>query len=342
MSIRNLLSTDSRIQITGFKMKVLIKSFLLLVIIINPLTSYSQEIPQVHISNGIIDCDIYLPDVEKGYYRGPRFDWGGVMSNMEYKNHSYFGKWYEKYDSTNLDHIMGPVEAFDPIGHKEARPGDEFVKIGIGILQKPDTTSYHFHKPYKIIDNGVWKVKTKKDEVRFIHQIFEGKYPYSYRKVIKLKGNKLIIEHKLDNKGNHTIDTNVFNHNFFVIDSQTTGPGFKIKFPFKIEIDGKLHRPDLAKIVNGNEIKFVKEFEEKDIFFISKLSGFENSKDDYDIRVENSETGAGVRITCDRPLSNVVFWSSMKTFSPEPYIDIKLKSSESFSWTITYEFYTLK
>lgn len=293
----------------------------------------------MHISNGIIECEIYLPDAENGYYRGTRFDWAGVIPNLEYRDHSYFGKWFEKYGPTIHDAIMGPVEAFGPVGFDGAKPGETFVKIGVGILERPDTTKYHFSRSYKILDNGVWDFETKKDEVGFTHQLAEGEYPYTYRKVIKLKDNKLIIEHTLVNNGNSAIETNVFNHNFFVIDQKKIGPGFTIKFPFAIEGD-KTRLGDFAEVENGNTIRFVKELGEKDHPMIVKLSGFGPSKEDYDITVENENTGAGVRITCDKPLSNVVFWSAIKTISPEPYIDINVKSAESFSWTITYEFYT--
>ena len=107
------------------------------------------------------------------------------------------------------------------------------------------------------------------------------------------------------------------------------------------KIQGDVSRlGDRAKIVNGNKIGFVKELGEKDHPFIAKLSGFGPTNADYDITVENTDTRAGVRITCDRPLSDVVFWSAIKTLSPEPYIDVNVRSSESISWTIIYEFYT--
>ena len=321
-------------------MKILLKSIMItLTTLIIIMTGYSQEVPKVHISNGTITCEIYPPDTENGYYRGTRFDWAGVIPSLEYKNHTYFGKWFEKYEPTIHDAIMGPVEAFDPIGYGSAKPGETFVKIGVGILERQDTTDYHFSRSYKILDKGLWNFERKNDEVRFSQQLIEGEYPYTYHKLIKLKDNKLIIEHTLTNDGNNAIETSVFNHNFFVIDKQNTGPGFKIKFPFDIEGD-KSRLGDFAQVVNGNEIKFVKELGEKDNPMITKLSGFGASNDDYDIRIENTNTGAGVRITCDRPLSNVVFWSAIKTLSPEPYIDINVKSAESFSWTITYEFYS--
>ena len=43
-----------------------------------PTTSF----PSAEISNGRIRATILLPDAEKGYYRGTRFDWSGVISSL--------------------------------------------------------------------------------------------------------------------------------------------------------------------------------------------------------------------------------------------------------------------
>src|SRR5258708_4754985 len=78
-----------------------------------------DQFPQAEISNGIIKARLYLPDAANGYYRGSRFDWSGVMPELEYKGHTYFGKWFEEYSPTLHDAIMGPVEAFSPVGYDE-------------------------------------------------------------------------------------------------------------------------------------------------------------------------------------------------------------------------------
>ena len=91
-----------------------------------------------------MDATLFLPDAETGYYRGARFDWAGQISELKYRGHSFFGQWFEKYDPYLHDAIMGPVEAFDPIGYETAEPGGTYVKIGIGALEKPDDKNYHF------------------------------------------------------------------------------------------------------------------------------------------------------------------------------------------------------
>ena len=34
--------------------------------------------------------------------------------------HSFSGQWFEKYDPLLHDAVMGPVEAFSPLGYEEA------------------------------------------------------------------------------------------------------------------------------------------------------------------------------------------------------------------------------
>ena len=41
--------------------------------------TYPGTYPEKHISNGVLTAKIYLPDAEKGFYRGTRFDWAGII-----------------------------------------------------------------------------------------------------------------------------------------------------------------------------------------------------------------------------------------------------------------------
>ncbi|WP_416865167.1 MAG: hypothetical protein ACMVP2_22255 [Imperialibacter sp.] len=299
----------------------------------------AQEVPKAKISNGTISAEIYLPDAVNGYYRGARFDWSGVVSQLNYKGHSYFGQWFEKYDPFLHDAITGPVEAFDPLGYDQAKVGQTFVKVGVGVLERLDTAPYHFSKPYKIVDHGIWSIKHSADKVEFVHDLVSEEYSYSYKKVVRLSGNKMIIDHTLTNKGGQVIDTQVFDHNFFVIDNATVGPGFLIRFPFGVEGDAS-GLGDFAEVSSG-EVRYTGVLGKNDHARLRSIGGYGGSAADYDIAIENRNTGAGVRITCDRPLSRLIFWSALKTVCPEPYIGVKVAPSESFSWTITYDYYTL-
>jgi hypothetical protein len=299
------------------------------------------HIPQTEISNGLINARIYLPDAVKGYYRGTRFDWSGVISVLESGGHNYFGKWFKSYSPTLHDAIMGPVDDFTPVGYNDAKPGEIFLKIGIGIITKPDDTPYDFHRTYPIVNGGKWKVMIRKDMVQFNHDLKYEDYYYEYEKTVKLLKDKpeMIISHTFRNKGSRAIETPVYNHNFFMLDNQPVGPGYTARFPFTLSgvfVDG----PDIAGI-KGNSVVLGREIGEGETIFSTGLKGFGQSANDYDIRIENLSAGAGVRITCDRPLLKLVFWACPTTFCPEPYIVLSAESGQEFSWDIRYEFYRL-
>ena len=298
-----------------------------------------DQFPQAEITNGLIHARMYLPDTTNGYYRGSRFDWSGVMPDLEYKGHTYFGQWYEKYSPTQHDAIMGPVEDFYPVGYDDAKVGETFLKIGIGMVAKPEEQKYFFVTPYKLINTGSWRVKKKPDEVEFIHNLEDKQYAYEYKKTIQLVKGKpeMVLSHTLKNTGKKDIVTTVYNHNFFVMDKQPTGKDFVIQFPFNLSGETKT-KSEVGKI-DGKKIVFLKDLSNKEQFFYPSLQGFRNSEKDYDIKIENHKTGAAVRITSDQPISKLVFWSAPKTLCPEPYIQINVKPGATFKWKIFYQFY---
>lgn len=46
--------------------------------------------PEAEITNGPIRVRLYLPDANTGFYRGTRFDWSGVIADVEYAGHNYY------------------------------------------------------------------------------------------------------------------------------------------------------------------------------------------------------------------------------------------------------------
>ena len=297
--------------------------------------------PEAEITNGLIHARIYLPDADNGYYRGSRFDWSGVISKLMCDGHSYYGQWNPEYAPTIHDAIMGPVEDFLPVGFNEAKPGESFLKIGIGILERPDTSPYSIVPPYEILNGGKWEVKTSQASVEFQHTLNDTAYSYVYKKTIELIKNKpeMVLSHTLKNTGKKNIETTVYDHNFFMLDSQLTRAGFIIILPFNITAMGG--NEDLA-IINNNRIIFKKELANNEHVYYGDLHGYSDDAKDYDLKVENQNTGAAAEITCDKPLAKLAFWCASTTICPEPFIHIKVNPGESFSWKIFYKYYSLK
>ncbi|MCH2115770.1 MAG: hypothetical protein MK171_12780 [Pirellulales bacterium] len=290
--------------------------------------------PQANISNGVIKARFYLPDPQQGYYRGTRFDWSGVIYSLTCGGHEYFGEWQDS-DNPNLhDRITGPVNGFGA----DPDSGDGFLRIGVGYCVKRSEGTKH---PYQIADHGRWTVSHGANWIKFIHEINVSKTQQGYRYVKRVSLTpgrpEMVIDHVLTNTGRTAIQTDVYNHNFFVIDQQPTGPDFSVQFPFKLVADRPLK--GLGKLDN-NVLTYTKEIPESE-FILAFLSGFGDSENDHRFSVENRKTKAGVRMVSDRPMSKLLFWSPRTTLCPEPFIDLNVKPNYSDRWSIRYTFYTL-
>lgn len=298
----------------------------------------AADFPQATISNGAVTAALMLPDAQNGSYRGTRFDWSGIIASLTYKDHEYFGQWYPKHDPLIHDAVTGPVEEFlsndAGLGYADAKPGEVFVRIGVGAVRKPDEKSYRRFATYEIVDPGKRTLRRGKDWIEFGHQLSAAGYGYDYRKTVRLQKSGFTLEHVLKNTGEKPIDTLVYDHNFFVIDHEVVGPEMTIRFAWPPKPDKPFANG--GEIV-GDDIRYTKELQTGETV-AADLSGFGA----YDFRIENLKSLAGVRITGDRPLAKLYFWSIRTVACPEPYLHIVVAPKSEFKWRMTYLLYTIR
>ena len=313
----------------------------ILLILLIAAAAPSADFPSAEISNGVVTAKLYLPDAARGYYRGTRFDWSGQILSLRTLGHEYFGVWNPApYDPKLHDAITGPVEEFRSgdaaLGYADAPPGGTFIRIGVGVLRKPaGEAKYENFRTFEIADAGQWKVKRGKDWIAFTHTLNDGHgYAYRYTKTIRLvKGQAgLRIEHTLENTGVKDLLTQQYNHNFFVMDGQPTGPASQVKFAFPLQATSAWRGADLAE-VHGSEVVYKKELPPGQSVFGTFAGGAP-----YDIQMANRQAGMAVRITGDRPIARIVYWSIRSTFCPEAYIDLAVAAKQKSSWVYTYQF----
>jgi hypothetical protein len=314
---------------------------------------------QADITNGALHAKLYLPDARRGFYRGTRFDWSGIVSSLEYKGHDYYGQWYTRVDPRVHDFefmgneivtstccaIVGPVEEFKTgdsvLGFDEAKVGGTFVKIGVGLLRK-EGEKYDAFEQYAMVDPGRWTVKTHGDSIDFTHELTDPAtgYSYIYRKTVRLVAGKpeMVLEHHLKNTGRRAIQSSVYGHNFLVLDRQTIGPDFTVTVPFQI------HSPQppnegVAEI-RGNRFIYLKTLADRDVVYVPLL-GSSDSPGDNEVRIENRRVGAGMVIRGNRPLTHMALWSIRSVLAVEPFINMTIEPGSEFDWNVTYEYYTL-
>ncbi|MBC8117981.1 MAG: hypothetical protein H7X75_00200 [Burkholderiaceae bacterium] len=319
-----------------------------------PATARSDAPPTAQISNARVTAELYLPDPEVGFYRGTRFDWSGVISRLQCNGHEYYGAWFTDRQPSVRDFIFrgadivagahsaitGPAEEFVVAqGYGAARPGETFVKIGVGVLRRAGAAEYSCYDDYELVDSGTWTTRQDAGSIAFTQEVADpvSGYGYAYTKTVSMVNQRpeLVIAHSLRNTGRHAISTPQYNHNFLTLDGTPTGPAFVITLPFAARTTAILE-PFAA--ISGNRIAYRTELSGDDVLGFP-VYGFGNSASDYDIRIENQHTGAGLRMTADRPLSHLAVWSIRTVLSVEPFVDLSIPPSATAGWSYQYGYH---
>jgi hypothetical protein len=304
------------------------------------------DAPAIEIRNGSIAAKIYLIDSGKGFYRGTRFDQAGMVGSLTLGGQNFYGPWFDRVSPEVMDYVFtqdgivggpdsavsGPVEEFAPIGFDDAAPNETFLKIGVGLLRKPDSKPYDHYHLYDIVDAGKRDVSHTGSSVTFTQEI---KGAVRYVKTLRLVPGKsqMRIEHVLTNTGSKPISTTVYDHNFLKL-----SPGNEdvaVSLPFAITPD-PAPDPRLVRI-DGNRFAYLRSLRDRDMVSFH-ITGFGSTSRDYDIKVENVRTGAGMRVTADQSLSRMNVWSIRSVMAVEPYIDVALAPGATKRWVYTYTY----
>lgn len=309
------------------------------------------------LNNGVLRAELHPPDPQKGFYRGTRFDWSGMVGSLEFAGHRFYGPWFQRVDETVRDFIYsgeeivvgpasaatGPAQEFTtPLGHDEAAPGGTYVKIGVGVLKKPPTGGYERFGQNPLVNTGTWSTRGGRTVHECRQQLQDpgSGYGYDYRKKVELPAGSahMRMEHTLRNTGSKPIRTEVYNHNFLTLDRLAPGPDYTIRLPFEAQPE-RSPAPELLEI-KGREITYRRLMKDRDTVYTG-LKGFGAAPSDYDVRVEHRTAGVGVRVTCDRPLSRMAIWSIRATMSLEPFIRLDIAPNTEATWFYDYEYYRL-
>lgn len=300
-----------------------------------------QDYPHIKLSNGKLDTAIILPDEKNGFYRTTRFDWSGMMCDIRFKGHSFVQPWRLPHNPEVTEHAIGTAEEFrEPLGYEEAKVGEGFIKIGVGLLEKPKEKEYIYGEKYKIIKAGQWKVEKGPDRVSFEQSLnADTGYGYYYKKEISLEKDSpgFAISHILQNIGTKSFSIDHYCHNFFIIDERPIGPGYALSFPFAVRAKGDLGGVAETK---GNDVVFIKDFKCGQSI-CSYLEGFGPDVGSNKVTVKNTINKAAIEITGDKPLQWINLYSVDTTVCVEPGIKVALQPQEKLNWVNRYRFLEL-
>ncbi len=268
-------------------------------------------------------------------YQGPRFDWTGFIVQVTLDHqHTFCGPESPlKGHGTGGIGLCGEFGISHPVGYHDARPGEKFPKLGVGLLTRPDNDWHDFAADYEMKS---FPVRTQKSDTRVVYEMdplpCRG-YEARLSKTVQIRGNTLDIFCELENVGTKPLRTREYNHNFIAINGQPVGPGYRLRFA-----EGIAFAPDeLSPLLTHSNGEICWKSPVPTDFFCPASGPFEATGPAWELIHE--PTGGGMNETVDFSIAHLGLWCAPHVIAPEVFVSIDLSPGERQSWRRSYEFF---
>ncbi|MAX25171.1 MAG: hypothetical protein CMJ19_11775 [Phycisphaeraceae bacterium] len=292
----------------------------------------NHDWPKISLSRGVVRAQLPVPDKDNGFYRAGRFEWAGQITHFSVGENSIFAPFHSDQQPLGLDHAAGPAEEFfEPVGYDEAKPGEAFIKLGVGLFKKPVENKYFFGTSYQPVKFFDWQMNANQDRVRFDQVLpnYQG-YAYDYVKELILTNNPngLVIKHQLINTGQKRIVSNHYSHNFIRLNDKDIDQRYRIDFKF------------IPRMVNNVRSRLTVKGKQaiplgKGTIF-TPVYGY-SCLEDSRVMLTLIPEKLRMTITLDQPMSRFWFFASERTICPEMFTHIDLMPGQSMQWVRRYE-----
>lgn len=290
------------------------------------------------LTNGLLEVKIEEPGT---YYAQTRFDWTGFISQVTLLEggHTFcVPESWEPGQGTGGAGLCNEFGITAPPGYETAAPGEQFPKLGIGLLTRADAGEYKFFVNYPLEPFAIEAVQEDEGTITFTTSSRETRgYAAELKKTLSLRENKLHLRYALTNIGTKPIETDEYVHNFLGIDNKPMGPDYRLQFPFEI-VPVQPNRETMDEInLTGNSVSWPGR-PTKDFYFM--MEGFSAKGLPYLWDVCHLPSGTGVREISDYEVYRAAVWGQGHVVSPELFVKISVNPGKQQVWERVYEFYT--
>jgi hypothetical protein len=299
-------------------------------------TTRGGDLSPIHIRSNRLNVEIAAPGT---VYNRTRFDWTGFVTQVTLDgNHTFCVP--EDYDPNMGTGGIGLCNEFGIekcIGYEDAKPGESFPKLGIGLLSRPDDGPYNFFKPHTISHQFPIRMEMAENQVRFTVDPVEWRgYAACETKTLSVAENCLEIVYQLENVGSQPINTHEYCHNFVGIDNQPVGSDYHLSFPFSVKLETINEQLQDVLLIEGQNIGW-KATPQK-AFYCRPVGFFKTNQPQWELKLASSEVG--MREFDDFAPSRIALWGTTHVVSAEIFIDIDLQPGQSQTWTRRFEFFS--
>ncbi len=267
-------------------------------------------------------------------YAGSRFDWTGFITQVILDGQHSFCT-LESLDPTLGSGGRGLCNEFGieaPIGFADARTGQSFPKIGIGLLTKPDDGPYAFFRPYLISPFDFSQEHRSDCLIQYVAARETRGYAMELTKTIRVAGPMLEMVYQLTNTGNRPFSTTEYNHNFISLDGEPLGPDYSLLLP-----DSTVPNPLPVPLTRKDGTLGWNETPKDDFYF--RTPGFSRSAN-FSWELRHGGRRIGLRESNDFPIKQFALWGRAHVVSPEVFIGLALAPSDTVTWCRRHEFFS--
>ncbi len=314
----------------------------LLILLASIIQAYAGEAPfaeVVEIRSPHLTASLLLPDATSGRYRGPRFDWSGMMFAVRVGGNEFFAPWREPGDAAAGDrNAQGTAEEFgldDPPGYDETAVGSGFPKIGVGLIARLDAGPYEFWRDAPILASAPWRSELAADGAVFIQDLppTDG-WGWHYEKRIRLDPARaaFAIERVLTNTGSRAIRTSHYCHHFTCVAGLAPDHRSSMTFSSPVEA-GEPFDPAVFGLRDG----CVRMREGVSGTVYARLIG-DGRTVPFSYRLDHDDAAIGLAVTADAPVYRVALYIDRDNLCVEPFTRIDLAPGATMAWSTRYEF----
>ena len=226
-----------------------------------------------------------------------------------------------------------------PIGYDEARIGETFPKLGIGLLKRQDEGGFSVFAPQEVAAIFPVTLTSSADQARYVVEPLDCRgYAVREEKILRVHENQLTIHYQLENVGSRPVLLHEYVHNFIGIDHQPIGPDYVLSLPYPIRLNANTHfkEPDLVKI-EGNMVGFTRTPKPALDFYCQPQGAVKTEQAQWELR--NLASGAGMREFVDFAPHYVAVWGMEHVISAEIFVEVNLQPGEKQAWSRCFEFF---
>lgn len=280
-------------------------------------------------SNKIV-VEVMDPSHTDRYNTGVRFTPLAAVLSATISGQEFFSNPVEHNPETEHAGLATEFDlASPPPGFQEAKVGESFVKIGVGLLKKT-TPTYQFWVKQVLVQPAPTTVSWEESSATFKQSCKgSGGYAYDLAAVVKVTDDAVSVTWTLTNTGSKPFTSSTYTHNFFRFNDLSVGPDYSVSFPFDYTASGlKEEQKQTARTIAFNS--------EIPTYINAEVKTPADYKGPNQFTVTHARTGQTLIGTTSIAGEKTALHASKSYVCPEQFVDIPLKPKETKSWTRTY------